>query len=73
MEQPKNLATPKNITIVVLALLAVIFLIQNMNPTSFRILFIEIKMPGIIFYILLLGIGFVLGYLFSRRGTSGQE
>lgn len=58
---------PKTIVFIVLILLAVIFVIQNLGNVPFKILFVTVQMPGIIFYSLLLGIGFLLGFLFVNR------
>lgn len=58
---------PKTIIFIVLVLLAVIFVIQNLSNVPFKILFVTVQMPGIIFYTLLLGIGFLLGFLFANR------
>ena len=55
------------VVVAVLAILAAVFVIQNLPVVPFNILFIEIKMPGLIFYGLLLGIGFLLGYSFAKR------
>jgi len=51
----------------VLALCAVIFIVQNMFTTEFRILFITIQMPALIFYAVLLAIGFILGMLVKGK------
>lgn len=52
---------------VVLALCAVIFVIQNMANTKFNILFISIEMPALIFYVILLVIGFGLGIIVKSK------
>ncbi len=52
---------------VVLVLCAVIFVIQNMFEAKFNILFITITMPALIFYALLLVIGFALGVLVKSK------
>jgi len=47
---------------IVLAVCAVIFIAQNIFvDTEFQILFIDIKMPRLIFYIVFILIGFALG------------
>ena len=53
--------------IIGLIVLAAIFLIQNFADATLRILFIKIEMPSIIFYALLLGIGFLLGFLSKKK------
>ena len=55
------------VLMLVLALCAVIFVVQNMFTTEFRILFVTIQMPALIFYAVLLAIGFVLGMLVSKK------
>jgi len=65
---PKELSA-RTITFFVLALLAVIFILQNFGTIDFKILFIKISMPSIIFSSLLLVIGFAGGLLYKgRRG-----
>lgn len=53
--------------IIGLVVLAVIFLIQNFATATLNILFIKITMPSIIFYSILLGIGFLLGFLSKSK------
>ena len=53
--------------IIGLVVLAVIFLIQNFSTATLNILFIKITMPSIIFYSILLGIGFLLGFLSKNK------
>ncbi|HPN81786.1 MAG TPA: hypothetical protein PLM00_00230 [Spirochaetota bacterium] len=52
---------------VVLAVCAVIFIAQNMSDATFKILFITIQMPALIFYVLLLVIGFGLGIVVKSK------
>lgn len=52
---------------IVLALCAVIFVIQNMHTATFKILFISIQMPALVFYAILLVIGFALGILIKNK------
>ncbi len=52
---------------IVLAVCAVIFIAQNMFDTKFKILFITIEMPALIFYVALLVIGFGLGIVVKSK------
>ncbi len=67
IEKIKGNMDTRTILIFILVVLAVIFAIQNLTPIDFKLLFITISMPGLIFYALLVGIGFLIGYLFAGR------
>jgi len=57
----------KTYVMIGLVVLAVIFLIQNFATSTLKIFFIKITMPSIIFYSILLGIGFLLGFLSKNK------
>jgi len=52
---------------IVLAVCAVIFIAQNMSRIDLNILFFTFSSPALIFYIILLGIGFALGILVKSK------
>jgi uncharacterized integral membrane protein len=63
---------PKIISAVVLAVLFVIFLIQNTQVVTLHVYFWEISMSQIILISLVLVLGFILGY-FVRMVTGKHE
>ena len=67
LEKIKGKTNARTVTIFVLVILALIFILQNMTEAPFRLLFITITMPALILYALLLGIGFLVGFLFAGR------
>jgi len=54
---------PKQIAILVIAVLVVIILFQNLHPVTIEFLVWSPKMPLLILVTILLAIGFVLGML----------
>jgi uncharacterized integral membrane protein len=56
----------KKFLYVALALLAGIILIQNYSVTTFRLLFWKIQMSQVVYTLLLLAIGFLLGFLTGK-------
>lgn len=58
---------PKLMLILGLCALAGIILLQNTQVVSFRIFFWSISMSRIIFFGLLIGIGFGIGFLCGRK------
>lgn len=57
---------PKFITAIVLAVLFVIFLVQNTQVVTLRLYFWKISMAQIILIALMLILGFILGYLVCK-------
>lgn len=58
---------PKTIAISAVSVLAGIILLQNTQVVSFHVLFWRISMSGIIFFVLLLAVGFGAGYFLGRK------
>jgi uncharacterized integral membrane protein len=56
----------KKFLYVALALLAGVILIQNYSVTTFRLLFWKIQMSQVVYTLLLLAIGFLLGFLTGK-------
>lgn len=56
-------ANPKQITILVIAVLFLIVLLQNTQVVTFSLLFWEVRMSQIILLPLMLALGFIGGYL----------
>jgi len=57
---------PKLITAIVLAVLFIIFLIQNTQVVTLRLYFWKVSMSQIILIPLVLILGFVVGYIVAR-------
>jgi uncharacterized integral membrane protein len=57
----------RTILIMSLALVVLIIVLQNLGETTFQVLFLAINMPRIIFYLVLVLVGFLLGYQFAKR------
>ncbi|HDP99383.1 MAG TPA: LapA family protein [bacterium] len=53
----------KTIIILILAVILVIILFQSAQPVELKFLLWEIRMSQILFVAILLGIGFVLGFI----------
>ncbi|MBP9853576.1 MAG: DUF1049 domain-containing protein [Candidatus Omnitrophica bacterium] len=57
----------KPLVVSILAVIGVIILLQNTRIVSFHILFWKVTMSGIIFFVILLTIGFIVGYWSGRK------
>jgi uncharacterized integral membrane protein len=55
--------TPKMVTIVVLAILSVVFVFQNTDKAKLKVIFFTVTMPRWIAFVLLLVIGAIIGYV----------
>jgi uncharacterized integral membrane protein len=64
--QSKRQISPKLIIAVVLAVLVVIFVLQNADQANIEFLLWDFDIPVWIWMVLLLGIGFALGLAFPR-------
>ena len=58
---------PKNIIFLIIIVLVLIILIQNTHVITFQLLFWEISMSLIIFMLLIVLIGFALGYFVHAK------
>ncbi|TNF50036.1 LapA family protein [bacterium] len=58
----------KHITLMILVVLGAVLFFQNTQVVSVKLLFWEVSMSGIIMFPLLVGIGFVFGYLVCKFG-----
>jgi uncharacterized integral membrane protein len=63
----------KSIALLVLALLAAVLVIQNSQLTELRLAFWPIYAPLFVLALIVLVIGFALGYLAGRRGRKKAE
>lgn len=68
---------PKQIVILVIAVLLLIILLQNTGVISFHILFWTIRMSQIVLMLIIIILSFTLGYfthyMVRRRKTSGTS
>lgn len=58
--------TPKQITGIVIGILALIFVFSNTGEVTLSFLFLEITTPGWVMLLILLGAGFATGFLTAR-------
>lgn len=58
---------PRLIIILVLVVLAIIFIVQNTQLVSVNFLFLEFQMSQIIMIVLMLLVGFFIGYLAAGK------
>lgn len=58
--------TPKQITGIVIGIVALIFVFSNTNDVTLRFLFLSFTTPGWIMLLILLGAGFAAGFLVAR-------
>ncbi len=63
---------PRSVVMLILAILLLIVLVQNTQVVMLRFLIWKIQMSQIIFTSLLLGTGFVVGYI-AARITGGES
>jgi uncharacterized integral membrane protein len=60
----------KTITVIVLAVIAAIIALQNLEPVDTTILFATVTMPRVVVLLIMLGIGFVMGVVLSFIWTT---
>lgn len=63
---------PKVIAIIVIAVLALIILLQNMATVTFSLFFWTVQVSQLLLVLIMLGIGYVLGYLTAKLGQSRE-
>lgn len=63
--------TPRRIAALVLALAAVILILQNRVDTTLTVFGVSVTAPLWLFSVSLLAVGVVIGLLLGRRGRSG--
>ena len=56
----------KNIIIIVLAIIALILVVQNTRVVPLQLLFWQVWMSQIVLVILMLAIGFVIGFILAK-------
>ncbi len=61
----------KSIIIIILAILAVVLIAQNTAVTPIQLLFWQVNMSRIVLIILLLAIGFAIGFILAK--TTGRK
>ncbi len=62
--EKSNFFTPKNILGIVLAIAALVFVFLNTNTATLNLFGVKLGLPGWIWLIALLAIGFIVGSLF---------
>jgi uncharacterized integral membrane protein len=59
---------PKVIAIIVVSVLALILLFQNIDVVTFRMFFWTVEVSQLVLVVLMLAIGYVLGFLTAKLG-----
>jgi len=59
---------PKIIAIIVISILALIILLQNLHTVTFSMFFWTVEVSQLLLVLLMLIIGYVLGYLTAKLG-----
>lgn len=59
---------PKVIAIIVISILALIILLQNMHTVTFSLFFWKVEVSQLLLVLLMLIIGYVLGFLTAKLG-----
>ena len=59
---------PKVIAIIVISILALIILLQNLHTVTFSMFFWTVEVSQLLLVLLMLIIGYVLGYLTAKLG-----
>jgi uncharacterized integral membrane protein len=63
---------PKVIAIIVIAILALIILLQNMATVTFSLFFWQVQVSQLLLVVIMLVIGYVLGYLTAKLSKSRE-
>jgi uncharacterized integral membrane protein len=63
---------PKVIAIIVIAILALIILLQNMATVTFSLFFWTVQVSQLLLVLIILVIGYALGYLTAKLGRSKE-
>ena len=63
--------TPKLVTIGVIAILSIVFIFQNTERASLKVIFFTVEMPRWIAFLILLAIGIGIGYV--SRGMRAKR
>jgi uncharacterized integral membrane protein len=65
----------KLVIVIVLAVIAIVLMLQNMNSVTTRILFAKVDMPQTILLLVTLAIGFVAGMIVAAgfRGPKSEK
>lgn len=61
-------ARPKVIAITAVSILALILLFQNVDVVTFRLFFWSVEVSQLVLVILMLAIGYILGFLTAKIG-----
>jgi uncharacterized integral membrane protein len=65
--------TPRRVVIALLVVAAVIFIVQNTSETDVSWLFLGFSAPLWLLTVVLLGVGFVVGWLVGRPSRSDRK
>jgi uncharacterized integral membrane protein len=63
---------PKVIAIIVISILALIILLQNMATVTFSLLFWKVEVSQLLLVVIMLVIGYALGFLTAKLGRKQE-
>jgi len=63
----------KTLVVLILIGLFLVILLQNTEVVTFQLLFWEITMSRVLLILVIVIIGFLLGYIVGRRGNYGRR
>lgn len=63
---------PKVVAIIVISILALIILLQNMATVTFSLLFWKVEVSQLLLVVIMLVIGFALGFLTAKLGRKHE-
>ncbi len=63
---------PKVIAVIVIAILALIILLQNMATVTFSLFFWQVQVSQLLLVLIMLIIGYALGFLTAKIGRSKE-
>jgi uncharacterized integral membrane protein len=63
---------PRVIAIIVIAILALIILLQNMATVTFSLFFWKVEVSQLLLVLIMLVIGYALGFLTAKLGTRNE-
>jgi len=66
------LGRPKVIAIIIIAVLALIILLQNMATVTFALFFWKVEVSQLLLVLIMLAIGYALGFLTAKLGNKNE-
>lgn len=61
--------TKQKVVLIIMVILVVTIIVQNMHPSTFTIFFIDVTMPQIVYTLMVLVAGFVIGFICGKMAA----